>query len=160
MKRCGLLEVSFRGRRTLSAVTTAGLLGLLAASASAAPSAQSKLAEISAKMPLRFEENVGQVREARVRYFARGTGYRLSLGSDEVVFSLGDTKAKEKTVHLHLAGGTERPALVGIDPLSTKSNYLLGNDPHAWHTGVSSFAGVRYENVYPGTDLVFSGNDS
>jgi uncharacterized repeat protein (TIGR01451 family) len=159
MNWCGLLE-SFRGRRrTLSVVTSAVLLGLLAAGASAAPSAESKLAELAAKMPLRFEENVGQVKEAGVRYFARGVGYRLFLGSEEAVFSLGGAQSPEKVVRLHLAGGAEHPAPVGIDLLPTKSNYLRGNDPRLWHTGVSSFAGVRYANVYPGTDLVFSGSE-
>jgi uncharacterized repeat protein (TIGR01451 family) len=62
-------------------------------------------------------------------------------------------------VRLRLAGGAKRPVLVGIDPLPTQSNYFLGIDPRAWRTGVASFAGVRYENVYPGTDLVFSGDD-
>ncbi|HEV7509715.1 MAG TPA: SBBP repeat-containing protein [Thermoanaerobaculia bacterium] len=75
------------------------------------------------------------------------------------MFSLGDAKPAAQTVRLHLAGGAKHPALVGIDPLPTKTNYLLGKDPRAWHTGVASFAGVRYEKVYPGTDLVFSGND-
>ncbi|HEV7785513.1 MAG TPA: SBBP repeat-containing protein, partial [Thermoanaerobaculia bacterium] len=122
--------------------------------------AQTRLAELSASMPLRFEQNVGQVKEAGVRYFARGRGYRLALGSDEAVFSLGGAaKPAEKTVRLRLAGGAKRPVVVGIDPLPTKSNYFLGSDPRAWRTGVASFGAVRYENVYPGTDLVFSGDD-
>jgi uncharacterized repeat protein (TIGR01451 family) len=120
--------------------------------------AQAKLAELSAKMPLRFEENVGQVKDAGVRYFARGKGYWISLSSREAVFSLGEAKSEKRTVRLRLAGAAERPALTGIDPLPTKSNYLQGNDPRAWHTGVPSFAGVRYEEVYPGTDLIFAGN--
>jgi len=144
------------------------LFCLLAAMASATPvndrgaarSAQARLAELAANMPLRFEQNVGQVKEAGVRYFAQGRGYRLSLGSEEAVFSLGGAaKPAEKTVRLRLAGGAKRPAVVGIDPLPTKSNYLLGSDPRAWRTGVASFAGVRYKKVYPGTDLVFSGDD-
>ena len=43
------------------------------------PAAAAKLSELAAKLPLRFEENVGQVRETEVRYFARGSGYRLFL---------------------------------------------------------------------------------
>lgn len=156
-----------------------GAMGLLfcglAAVSSAAPgapvndpgalrAAESKLAELAAKLPLRFEPNVGQVKDAEVRYFARGRGYRLSLRSGEAVFSLGDAspsqaRAGEKTVRLRLAGAAERPVLVGVDPLPTKSNYFRGSDRRTWRTGVASFGGVRYEKVYPGTDLVFSGND-
>ena len=39
-----------------------------------------------------------------------------------------------------------------------KSNYLLGNDPAKWKRGIPQFARVRYENVYPGVNLVFYGN--
>jgi uncharacterized repeat protein (TIGR01451 family) len=125
----------------------------------AMPAAQTRLAELAARMPLRFEENVGQVKEMKVRYFARGRGYRLFLGAEEMVFSLDGEKSVEQIVRLRLKGGAERPALVGIDPLPTKTNYLRGNDPRAWRTGIANFAGVRYENVYPGTDVVFSGNE-
>ena len=39
-----------------------------------------------------------------------------------------------------------------------KSNYLIGNDPAKWHRNVPQFAQVRYDNVYPGIDLVYYGN--
>ena len=166
MKQCEwFVASSFRPGGTT--ILAALLLVSLATGASAAPvkepgaqaSAQKMLAELAAKMPLRFEENVGQMKKPEIRYFAQGRGYRLFLGPEEMVFSLGGAKAEEKTVRLHLVGGAERPALVGFDELPTKSNYYLGNDPRAWRTGAPSFAGVRYQNVYPGTDLVFSGND-
>ena len=134
------------------------LLFCLLSTAATVSAAPASLAEVTAKMPLRFEENAGQVKDAGVRYFARGTGYRLALGAHEAVFDLG-AQPGEAAVRLRLGGAAERPALAGVDPLPTKSNYLHGNDPRAWHTGVASFAGVRYEGVYPGTDMVFSGND-
>ncbi|MFY9824779.1 MAG: SBBP repeat-containing protein [Thermoanaerobaculia bacterium] len=163
------------GRMRPAVALAASFLGL-ATVASAVPvndqrpaqrPAQARLAELSAKMPLRFEQNVGQnvgqLKEAGALYFAQGKGYRLVLGAEEAVFSLGNiansAQPAEKTVRLRLAGGAKRPVVKGIDPLPTKSNYFLGSDPRAWHTGVASFAGVRYENVYPGTDLVFSGDD-
>lgn len=154
MKRC---------ERSLIAI----LFCLLATAASAAPanereaarSAPSMLTELSAEMPLRFEENVGQVKEAGVRYFTRGKGYRLFLGSEGMVFHLDGAQAAGDSVRLRLTGGAEKPVLVGIDPLPTKTNYLIGSDPRAWHTGIANFGGVRYPNVYPGTDLVFAGND-
>jgi uncharacterized repeat protein (TIGR01451 family) len=156
-------SVSFEQVRRAVATVLFSLLATLAsgepAGSRGALPAAGKLAELAAKMPLRFEENVGQVREPGVRYFARGKGYRLFLGARETMFSLGATNSREKTVRLHLAGGAEHPVLVGIDPLTTQSNYFEGSDPRAWHQGVASFAGARYEKVYPGTDLVFSGQD-
>ncbi|HXU30263.1 MAG TPA: SBBP repeat-containing protein, partial [Thermoanaerobaculia bacterium] len=121
--------------------------------------AQATLSEILAKLPLRFEENVGQVKAPGVRYFARGEGYRLFLDAEGAIFTLqGGTSAVE-TVRVRLAGADAHPMLAGIDPLPTRINYFRGKDPLAWHAGVPSFAGVRYREVYPGTDLMFSGND-
>ncbi len=42
--------------------------------------------------------------------------------------------------------------------LPGKSNYFLGNDSAKWRHGVPQFARVRYENIYPGINLVFYGN--
>jgi uncharacterized repeat protein (TIGR01451 family) len=147
--------VSRFGLRVRSAGVGFALFCGLAAAASGAPAS---LAEVSAKMPLRFEENVGQLREAGVRYFAQGKGYRLLLSAGEAELRLDGAEAPE-TVRLRLAGGAGEPALAGVDPLPTKTHYLLGRDPRGWHTGVANFAAVRYQNVYPGTDMVFAGNE-
>src|SRR5262249_14239830 len=60
-------------------------------------------------------------------------------------------------VRMQVLGGTAAPAVVGRDPLPGKVNYLFGNDPAQWHTNVSTFAKVEYQNVYPGIDLVYYG---
>src|SRR5215831_3457521 len=59
---------------------------------------------------------------------------------------------------MRLAGEASAAHLMGTEPLPGKSNYFLGNDPAKWRTGIPQFAGVRYDNVYPGIDLVFYGN--
>jgi hypothetical protein len=45
-----------------------------------------------------------------------------------------------------------RVAPVGIDKQPTVFNYYLGNDPSAWRSNVSSFAGVVYRDLWPGID--------
>jgi len=45
-----------------------------------------------------------------------------------------------------------------VDPLPGQSNYILGNDSSKWKQGIPQFARVRYENIYPGINLVFYGN--
>jgi len=42
--------------------------------------------------------------------------------------------------------------------LPGKVNYFLGNDPTSWHTDVSTFAQVKYPDLYPGIDLLYYGN--
>src|SRR5260370_11306773 len=55
-------------------------------------------------------------------------------------------------------GANPAAATTGTDPLPGKSNYVIGNDPHRWRSGIPQFAGVHYASVYPGIDLVFYGN--
>ena len=44
------------------------------------------------------------------------------------------------------------------EELSGKINYLTGNDPAQWRSGVPTFAKVRVEGIYPGVNLVYYGN--
>ncbi len=39
-----------------------------------------------------------------------------------------------------------------------KINYLTGNNPAQWRAGVPIFAKVRVEEIYPGINLVYYGN--
>jgi polyisoprenoid-binding protein YceI len=47
--------------------------------------------------------------------------------------------------------------VIGVNELPGKSNYLTGNDPKKWRTNVPTYGRVRYENIYPGVDLVYYG---
>ena len=57
-------------------------------------------------------------------------------------------------------GANAKAKVVGLDELPGKSNYFLGNDPKKWRTNVPNYAKVRYQDVYPGIDLVFYGKES
>lgn len=62
-------------------------------------------------------------------------------------------------VRMRLAGvrgGTAAP--LGEEQLPGTANYFIGNNPSRWHTGVPTYARVRYAGVYPGIDLVYYGN--
>jgi len=125
-----------------------------------------------AGLPLVFEPNLGQGNldpaDARARFVARGAGYSLFLGAEGAILStISHDEAKQKgrtgkgmvhSLEMKLAGANANPRLSGAEPLPGKSNYILGNDPAKWRTGVAQFARVRYEKVYPGIDLVFYGN--
>ena len=62
------------------------------------------------------------------------------------------------SLQMKLAGANPNASLTGADLLPGKSNYFLGNDSAKWRHGVPQFARVRYENIYPGINLVFYGN--
>ncbi len=118
-------------------------------------------------LPLIFEPNQGQA-EPSVKFLARGAGYGLYLDPTGAVLALQTASPssvghrapgrKLESVRMTLVGANPAAPVAGRDRLPGKSNYFLGNDPEKWHTGIPQFAGVHYQGVYPGIDLVFYGN--
>jgi len=125
------------------------------------------------RLPLAFEANQGQT-DLQVKFFSRGTGCSLFLTSAEAVLSLrrasgqrpgsspGEslppTREEASVLRMRLVGANPKAEVTGQDELPGKSNYFIGNDPTKWHTSVPQYAKVHYQNVYPGVDLVYYGN--
>jgi len=65
---------------------------------------------------------------------------------------------QESVLRMTLAGANEKAEVVGLDEMPGKSNYFIGTDPAKWHANVPNYAKVKYEDVYPGVDLVYYGN--
>jgi hypothetical protein len=140
--------------------------------------ALSRARSLFAGMPLVFEPNRGQGNldpaDQRAKFVTRGSGYSLFLGSQGAILSLVSRETSQRdrsgrlsakpsatqleTIEMKLAGANPIANVSGTDRLPGKSNYLLGNDPTKWRQGVPQFARVRYENVYPGVNLLFYGN--
>ncbi len=55
-------------------------------------------------------------------------------------------------------GANPVPRVIGLDELPGKGNYLIWNDPANWHTQIPTYAKVRYEDVYPGIEIVCHGS--
>ncbi|HEV8644748.1 MAG TPA: SBBP repeat-containing protein [Burkholderiales bacterium] len=140
--------------------------------------ADSRVSEGYGKLPLHFEANQGQTHED-VRFLARGSGYSLYLTSGEAVFVLIKASPDKKSdwhrkhdwrseqerpkvqgvvLRMAIVGAAPAPLVSGLDELSGKANYFIGNDPAKWRTNVSTYAKVHYREVYPGIDLVYYGN--
>ena len=131
--------------------------------------AQVRAHSLLSGLPLRFEPNQGQGNldraDSRARFVARGPGFGLFLGAEGATLTLlsrdrsrQNSAAQVDAVQMKLSGANQAPSLTGLDLLPGKSNYLLGNDPQKWRTGVPQYARVRYESVYPGINLVFYGD--
>src|SRR6267142_6778859 len=135
--------------------------------------------EAYGKLPLSFVENQGQTTR-EVRFISHGSGYQLFLTPQEAVLALRanrplDLSPLHRTasiralrrarragqvtaIRMRLEGANPEAQIAGTDPLLTKVNYFIGNDPKKWHTNVPSYARVKYAGIYPGVDLVFYGN--
>jgi len=59
---------------------------------------------------------------------------------------------------MQLVDANPEPQIAGQQELSGRINYFTGNDSLRWHRNVPTYARVEYQEVYPGVDLVYYGN--
>jgi hypothetical protein len=125
--------------------------------------------------PMSFEANQGQT-DLSVNFIARGSGYTLFLTPTESVMVLQQREAKEpadtydplaslepvpikqSVVRMKLEGANHAPAVSGMEPMPGIVNYFIGNDPAKWRTKIPTYAKVNYQQVYPGIDVAYYGN--
>jgi hypothetical protein len=105
-------------------------------------------------IPLAFEPNLGQAGR-HARFLARGSGYSLLLAEDEAILALG---SHEATVRLQWIGSRRNVPITGQDRLPGLSNYIIGNDPARWRTGIPQYRQVKCRGIYRGIDVVYYGN--
>ncbi len=114
------------------------------------------------RLPLHFEPNRGQT-DPQVRFVSRVGGHALLLGSTEVVLvtqqpGVGTGAAPGRNVlRMRLVGANPDPQVVGRDRLPGKVNYFVGNRDR-WRTDIPIYARVEYQEVYPGIDVLYYGN--
>ena len=149
----------------------AGGPGTLVVGLEPSGSLESRARSMVAGLPLIFEPNLGQANldpaDPSVRFVTHGPGYSMLLGNDGAILSLvskahpasSSSQRRVQVVRMKLAGVNPTASPSATDSLPGKSNYFIGNDPAKWRTGVPQFARVRYDNVYPGINLVFYGNE-
>jgi hypothetical protein len=117
-------------------------------------------------LPLQFEQNAGQA-DASVKFLSRGPGYGIYLKPTEAVLAL-HVKKPGKSIHGHeslppeilsmrLLDASGGAFSTGLEKLPGTVNYFTGAEAKAWHSGLSTFARVRFTDVYPGIDIVYYG---
>jgi hypothetical protein len=113
-------------------------------------------------LPFYFEAN--QVRnDGGFPFVARGPGCSFFVSPATAVLSLASSDEKnlrQGELHFEFVGANSGALVKGTHELSGKANYFVGNDPAQWRRGVSLFERVRVEQLYPGVDLVYYGNDN
>jgi hypothetical protein len=129
------------------------LLALAVGCLNAAPPAPTLAAARAALegLPLRFEANQGQW-SPDVRYLARSGGVNVALTDRGP--SVGLPGAGRVDLVLE---GAAPPRIQPLEPLAARTDYFIGPRSN-WHTGVTSYARVRYAQVYRGIDAVYYGN--
>ena len=133
--------------RPLAYFLGALLAGVTSASASLPP---------RAAIPLHFEANQGQT-DPRVQFIARAGEHAVYLGRGEAFITLAENSNVTRVVRLSFPGADPSAAGTGVEKFAGRVNYLLGNDPTGWYTGIPAYGRVEYPQIYPGVALVFHG---
>jgi uncharacterized repeat protein (TIGR01451 family) len=139
---------------------------------------RAQIIQTIARQPLSFEANHGQA-DSQVKFIARGPSYGLLLMKTEAAIELRNEERGEDqtisssninnphsafripqsaTLRMKLVGANSAAEVTGLDERPGKSNYLIGNDSSKWQTDVPSYARVEYDEIYPGVNLVYYGN--
>ncbi len=165
---CGILGLGSSRRYSQKASAQVPLSPVASIFGRSSSSSKPDAKAILGELPLIFEPNQGQA-DSSVKFVSRGPGYSLYLdlaGATLAMQTAQPALPGEKSgarrivraVRMTLAGANPAAVVAGNEPLPGKSNYFIGNDPQKWHTGIPQFAGVHYQSVYPGIDLVFYGS--
>jgi hypothetical protein len=106
--------------------------------------------------PLFFEANRGQAGNP-AQFLARGRDSQFLISPTEAQIVLRKAEGLA-TVRMQFMGANPQAQIRGEAELPGKINYLTGNDPARWQTGVATFARVHVAEIYPGIGLVYYGN--
>ena len=142
------------------------------------PDADEQSSASAGERSLIFVPNVGQI-HPQVLFSTLGFANRLFFTAGEVLLALptldGATEVLTKRLgiarfgaltprdftflRLRFEGANGDVRVAGQGQLRGVVNYFTGNDPARWRTGVPTYATIRYQELYPGIDLVYSGHE-
>ncbi len=145
-------------------------ISFLAVSVAAAPVETDKEAILKAynTLPLSFIENRGQIDPA-VRLYVKTSGQTLYFTDEGIIFDFlrrkeaagpgaeVDRKAGGKTerlvFYLRFENARRGIMIEGLGQQEAGINSFVGNDSTKWKTGIATYKGVLYKEIYKGIDL-------
>jgi hypothetical protein len=95
-----------------------------------------------------FEENRGQF-GSQVRFSARTLDGVLLLEDQGHTIAAGSS-----VVRYRLVGAREESTIEGLEALTARGHYYLGNDSSRWRTGVPLYQRVEYREIYAGIRMI------
>jgi hypothetical protein len=129
--------------------------------------------KIYGRLPLSFIENQGQVSEP-VRYYVKAPGGTVYFTPDEVVMDFvkknpvnspdtdedkKEVSVKKLVVRKKFIGRNKNVEIKGQNELPGKVNIFKGKDPSQWKRRIPTFKQIIYRELYPGIDLIYSGEE-
>lgn len=159
--------------KTLGAVILSLMLGvpasaqppITAPSSSASPTSpdEKQISQAFADLPLTFVENLGQT-DPQVRYHSQGPDYAFFFTPEQIVISLNEdlpvgsnAAPRASVLGMNFVGANDGVQLKADGPTDARVNYVRGNDPGQWNTGLPGYSEVVYDELWPGIDMRLRG---
>jgi hypothetical protein len=154
------LQCRTQGRLVTATMMCLALFGAPANDATARSDSGAGIVTEARGRSLAFEPNRGQTADG-VRFIARGSDYTAFLTADEAVLvprARRNAPASDDAVRMKLVGANASSETAVADALPGKVNYVPESGPVTHLTGIPTYGKVRYEDVYPGIDVVWYDN--
>jgi uncharacterized protein (TIGR03437 family) len=120
--------------------------------------AEKRLVNIKPHLPLMFEPNRGQT-APEIQWISRSPEGVLLLTPDVATMVVRGPDNRARRVTMRIVGARSDANAEGMDALPSYSNYFIGDTPSAWRTRVPHYSKLKFDDVYPGIDLVYYGKD-
>ena len=120
--------------------------------------ASSNLIFPSSNQNLQFVANHGQAGQ-EAKFHVQGIGHTVLFYEDKIEFRKRVPEKGENEIVLKFKGSNSNPNIEGKNKMTSLSNYYLGSDPNNWQVNVPNYSTVYYEQLYPGIDMAYIGNN-
>jgi uncharacterized repeat protein (TIGR01451 family) len=105
------------------------------------------------RLPISFEAG-----DKANQFLVRESHYDLVLDASQTTIAPAD-QLHRQSFTMTLLGSDAHARAAAFDPLPGKRNYLIGRDPAKWRTNVPTYSRVRFDEIYPGIDVLYYGQD-
>jgi hypothetical protein len=117
-----------------------------------------KTAASFAKLSISFMENLGQV-DPEVRFMVKSSKSAIFFAPFRVVFAMSSPNNSTSAVQIAFKGANSSN-VTGQGRLEGTANFFIGNDKSRWIEGIATYGAIKYDELYPGIDLIFRGAGS
>jgi hypothetical protein len=117
-------------------------------------------------LPFYFEKNCGRAKPD-INYIVKRPNNSIFISSNRVYFVPNFQSTPSKFGHKNfsssdfsqlnmiLINGNPAAEGIGLNRLSGKVNYICGQEPNRELTNIPVYQSIKYENIYPGIDIVY-----
>lgn len=108
-------------------------------------------AAVNPQLPVAFISNQGQADPA-VKYIGTGPRFHALFYDRKVIVRQGRVQ-----LQVQFKKSLPSASLAAAKPIGAAANYISGNDPAGWKTGIPMQGEMSYHGLWPGIDLRYEG---